>query len=161
MRVLRMHSLEHPYAGLAVACAITFAGNSLFAIIIKSKFAERPLNILIIGGVRTLIGTLGYAILIYLLPLVSYVVAKAGGFDDRPTTGSGMFLVIYYLAIVVPVRVMEWWLLIFSLYSSIVRDRPGRGWYIAIVGTIVSFLLDILAFFGLVFGSQIFILWGL
>ena len=56
---------------------------------------------------------------------------------------------VLYLAGLLPVRIAEWWLLIWLFYDRKLRE-PAKGWRMVGLGTIWSYVLDAPAIAGFI-----------
>ena len=125
---------HNPAVGYAAFCAVKFAGYSLAAGLISRAYADRRRSAFLIGGTRTLIGMAAGA--------AYFVIASMfTGFFH------GVGAPIAYLAGLLPVRLIEWWFLIWLFY-----DRPLQkkklGWTVVVSGTVWSYICDIPAIAG-------------
>jgi len=119
--------------GLLAFPAIKFAGYTAYAVYLNHVF-PRQRNVFGVGASRTVVGLVFGT----LLALVSFPFAFIGGVG---------FLI--YLVGLVPVRLVEWYVIIKSFYVVAGDDPPDLKrpmW----LGVLVSFLLDIPAVVGLV-----------
>jgi hypothetical protein len=128
--------------GILAFPAIKVIGYTAFALYLNKAFPDKARNIFIVGISRMLLGlAFGTALAFLSFPFVFVY-------------GIG-FLV--YLIGLVPVRVLEWWLIIKGFYS---RDRPLEWAELKkpiLLGVISSFLLDIPALTGLVYAASFWI----
>jgi len=122
----------HPVLGPAAFIAIKFAGYSAAAVAISETYRRSDLNPLVVGTTRTGIGLAFGAVAVFL--------TSALGFE----TGTSLFLIA-----LVPVRFIEWWLLVWLFYDRQLA-KLRLGWEVALLGTIWSFVLDIPTIIGLV-----------
>ncbi len=124
--------------GLLAFPAIKAAGYTAFAIYLNRVFPNNPRNIFAVGFSRMLLG-LGFGTLLAFLSF---------------PFGIG---VLIYIAGLIPIRILEWWILIKGFYSF---DRPlERSELVKPVtlGVLTSFLLDIPALTGLVYAADFWI----
>jgi hypothetical protein len=128
--------------GLLAFPAIKAAGYTAFAVYLNRTFPDNPRNIFAVGLSRTGIGLVfGTA-----LALLSFPFVLVGGIG----------VVIYGLGLI-PVRVLEWWIIIKAFYSF---DSPLSWSELrrpVTLGVITSFLLDIPALTGLVYAASFWI----
>ena len=120
--------LSHPVIGYFGYCAVKFAGYSLAAHFISQRYQTKR-NPFLVGGTRTLIGMsvgVAYYFLLGLLRPHSALLAGLG---------------------LVPVRFMEWWLLLWLFYDRRLEQRR-KGWRTVVLLTIWSFILDVPALIG-------------
>ena len=111
--------ISHPGLGYATFCAIKFAGYTAAAHFLSMSYNRDDLASWKVGGVRTLIGM------------------AAGA--------------AYYglWTLMLPVRIAEWWLLIWLFYDRALR-QPAKGWRMVGLGTIWSYVLDAPAIAGFI-----------
>jgi hypothetical protein len=128
--------------GLLAFPAIKAVGYTAFAVYLNRSFPDNPRNIFAVGLTRTGIGLVfGTA-----LALLSFPFVFVGGIG----------VVIYGLGLI-PVRVLEWWIIIKAFYSF---DSPLSWSELrrpVTLGVITSFLLDIPALTGLVYAASFWI----
>ena len=119
--------MSHPELG-AVAFGVTkLVGYCFAAHMLSKRYEKTPASWFSIGLTRTLIGiAFGY-------PYVQIV---------KSTLGSPVFL-----AGLIPIRMIEWLLLIILFFDRRLIDR-ARAFQAATVWTVWSFVLDIPAIFG-------------
>jgi hypothetical protein len=127
--------IDNPVAGYAAFCVVKFAGYTLAALPIRAIYASVRPNPFVAGAVRTVIGMAAGAL--YYLVLTRLNVGNWRG--DVP---------LVYLGLI-PVRIAEWWLLVWMFYDRKL-DNPNRGWLVAGAGTVWSYILDIPAVFGFI-----------
>jgi hypothetical protein len=124
--------ITHPVFGYAGFVAVKFAGYALAAHYIAKSYRRADRNRYVVGGVRTLIGMgtgAAYAGIWSILPAVRTV----GG-------------LLYFVGLA-PVRVAEWWLLLWLFFDCRLENRP-KGWGIVRVSTVWSYVLDLPAAIG-------------
>lgn len=92
--------------GLLAFPAIKLAGYTAFAIYLNSRFPDDPRNIFLVGLSRMLLGLVFGTLLAF--PSFPFVFVFGIG-------------VLIYVAGLIPVRILEWWILIKGFYSF---DRP-------------------------------------
>jgi hypothetical protein len=135
--------ITNPGLGYASFCLVKFAGYSLAAHYISRSYGRADLSAWRVGGTRTLIGMAagaGYfgawwaAQLGYLGPL---------------SRGGQPFSSYWYLIGLLPVRVVEWWLLIWLFYDRDLAQR-AKGWRTVALGTAWSYALDAPAIAGFI-----------
>jgi hypothetical protein len=127
---------SHPAVGYLVFGGIKFAGYSLAARFISKKYGRANRNPYVVGGSRTLIGVVAGALYVGLLALLPQSFVKTGG--------------LLFLLGLVPMRVAEWWLLLFLFYDRRF-EHPALGWRIVILAMLWSFALDVPAIAGAFF----------
>lgn len=126
--------LENPLAGYVAFSAVKFGGYTFAAWRLNRTYPDHTRNVVGVGAARTVIGmAFGTLLTMLLFPLV---------FISSPG------LVIGYLAFI-PVRLLEWWLIIFIFYDRSLQTR-GKDWSNAGLGTAWSYVLDAPAIIGLV-----------
>jgi hypothetical protein len=124
--------VSNPVIGYIGFCAVKFAGYSLAGRFISRSYQRADRNAFVIGGVRTLIGMAAGAVYYGIWRLIPHA-EVAGG--------------IGYIAGLLPVRIAEWWLLLWLFYDRDPRRRP-RDWCIIGLATIWSYALDVPAILG-------------
>jgi hypothetical protein len=133
--------ISNPGLGYTTFCAIKFAGYTAAAHFLSVSYNRDDLASWKVGGVRTLIGMAAgaaYYGLWTLIPRMTH--PTAGLFDGFP---------YLYLAGLLPVRIAEWWLLIWLFYDRKLR-QPAKGWRMVGFGTIWSYVLDAPAIAGFI-----------
>jgi hypothetical protein len=133
--------IDHPAVGYLTFCAVKFAGYSIAARFLSHRYARTDRNSLVVGGARTLIGMAAGA--------GCYAVLCA---FPRITGPSGLG----YVAGLVPVRIAEWWLLLWLFYDRPLRQK-AKDWRMAALGTVWSFVLDVPALVGLFFTGGLWV----
>ena len=73
-----------------------------------------------------------------------------GLFRDLPMAGGRAGSVLYFLAALVPIRFLEWGVILFFFYDRGLK-QPIKGTLLACAGILWSFLLDLPAILGLVY----------
>jgi hypothetical protein len=125
-----------PAVGYLVFGGIKFAGYSLAARFISKRYQRTDRNAFSVGGARTLIGVVAGAIYFGLLTLLPQKAVATGG--------------LIFLAGLLPMRIAEWWLLLWWFYDR--KLEQGRlGWRVVALATLWSFALDIPALAGAFF----------
>lgn len=128
--------------GLIAFPAIKAAGYTAFAIYLNNRFPDKAKNVFIVGISRMLLGLAFGTLLAFL------------SFPFVFVFGIGLLI---YLVGLIPVRVLEWWIIIRGFYSF---DRPLKWPDLKepiFLGVITSFLLDIPALTGLVYAADFWI----
>lgn len=131
--------ISHPGLGYATFCAIKFAGYTAAAHVMSMSYNRDDLASWKVGAVRTLIGMAAGAAYYGMWHVLGASAFRTGG-DSFP------FL---YLAGLLPVRLAEWWLLIFLFYDRKLRE-VAKGWRMVGLGTIWSYVLDAPAIAGFI-----------
>ena len=128
-------SFDDPVLGFATFATVKLAGYTAFCHFRLGRiFPERKANPILAGGTRTLLGV-GFGL------AYAAIVALVGS-----ALQSGA-IVPFALVGLVPVRLLEWWILLRLFYvQDWKRDYRGELWY----GVAVSFLLDFPSWIGLV-----------
>lgn len=125
--------LDNPAVGYMAFCTVKFAGYSLAARILSNSYNLVGRSSLMIGGVRTLIGmAVGAAYF-----GTWYLIANAGGSEAG----------LIYFAGLLPVRIGEWWLIIWLFYDR-ERNQRSKDWRAVGLGTLWSYMLDAPALIG-------------
>jgi len=133
--------ISTPGLGYATFCAIKFAGYTAAAHFLSMSYKRADLASWKVGAVRTLIGMAAGAAYFGLWTLVQRSGHAPGGIH-------GGFPLLY-LAGLLPVRIAEWWLLIWLFYDRKLRE-PAKGWRMVWLGTIWSYVLDAPAITGFI-----------
>ena len=133
--------ISHPGLGYATFCAIKFAGYSAAAHFLSTSYNRDDLASWKVGAVRTLIGMAAGAAYFGLWFLIDPTARQPGG----PFSG---FPYLYFAGLL-PVRIAEWWLLIWLFYDRALR-QPAKGWRMVGLGTIWSYVLDAPAIAGFI-----------
>ena len=133
--------ISHPGLGYATFCAIKFAGYTAAAHFLSVSYNRDDLTSWKVGAVRTLIGMAAGAAYFGLWYLIQRTGHAPGGIH-------GGFPLLY-LAGLLPVRIAEWWLLIWLFYDRKLRE-PAKGWRMVWLGTIWSYVLDVPAISGFI-----------
>ena len=124
--------VSNPVVGYFSFCAVKFAGYSLAARFISRSYGRTDRNPFLVGSVRALIGMGAGAAYFGIWGLVPGA-AAAGGFG--------------YLGGLVPVRITEWWLLLWLFYDRELQQRQ-KDWRTVAFATIWSYVLDLPALIG-------------
>jgi len=124
--------VSNPVIGYLGFCAVKFAGYSLAARFISRSYQRTDRSAFLIGGVRTLIGIAAGAAYYNIWRLIPDA-AAAGG--------------IGYLGGLLPVRLAEWWLLLWLFYDRQLQQRP-MDWRTVGLATVWSYALDVPALIG-------------
>ena len=125
--------LGNPAALLAFP-AVKFIGYTAFAVYLNSAFAPTRRNPLYVGGARMLLGLVfGTALAIFSFPFVFV---------------GGLGILIYVVGLV-PVRILEWYIIIKVFYGVDGTQAPDIR-KVLLLGVVWSFILDIPAIIGFV-----------
>ena len=124
--------INHPVIGYAGFATVKFAGYALAAHYISKSYRRTDRNRYVVGGVRTLIG-------------MGFGAAYAGIWSLLPAVGTGGGL-LFFVGLA-PVRVAEWWLLLWWFFDRRLEDQH-KGWGIVRVTTVWSYVLDVPATIG-------------
>jgi len=122
-----------PLQGVLAFTAIKFAGYSLAAFYLNKSYPDSINKFWVVGLARTIIGIV-FGIV---LATVSFPFVFVGGLG---------FLI--YLLGLIPVRLLEWFIVIRFFYDENLNDRQ-KMWKSLILGTVWSFVLDVPAILGL------------
>ena len=125
-----------PAIGYLVFGGIKFAGYSLAARSISKRYQRTDRNAYAVGGTRTLIGVIAGALYFGLLSFLPREAVATGG--------------LVFLVGLVPMRIAEWWLLLWVFYDRGLEQRR-LGWRVVALATLWSFALDIPAIAGAFF----------
>jgi hypothetical protein len=111
---------------LVVVFGVKFAAYSWAASLISRAYDRSDLSSSVVGGTRALIGVITgviyFVLLRYFFP------------DGSPGLGE-------FAPGLIPVRLVEWWLLIWLFYDRRLT-KPTLGWKVAALGTLLSFVID-------------------
>lgn len=135
--------LTHPWIGYASFCVIKLAGYTLAAKLISKSYGRTDIGALRVGGTRTLIGMAAGAAYFGVWMAAGHLMSRPPG-----TVFSQAFPVAY-LAGLLPLRIAEWWLLIWIFYDREIKDR-ALGWRTVALGTVWSYILDAPAIAGFI-----------
>ena len=127
--------LSNPVQGYLAFSAVKLAGYSLAGWYLNRRYPDATANFAVVGVVRTVIGVAFGAVLGLLAAYPLYLLG-----------GSGF---IVYLFGLVPVRLIEWWIIIRLFYDRTMQTKQ-KDWRYAGLGTAWSFALDIPALIGFV-----------
>jgi hypothetical protein len=122
----------NPALGYASFVAVKFVGYSLAARYISRSYERPDVGALRVGATRTLIGMIAGA---------AYFGVWMAVDNPRPPSAPFHGFPLWYLAGLLPVRVAEWWLLIWIFYDRKFR-QPAKGWRTVALGTLWSYVLD-------------------
>jgi hypothetical protein len=126
--------LSNPVQGYIAFSAVKLCGYSLAAWYLNRQYPDAKRNFAVVGLTRTLIGMLfGGALGFLVLPLVD-----VGEFG----------IIVYYLGLI-PVRLLEWWIIILLFYDRHALTK-AKDWRHVGIGTVWSYALDIPAVIGFV-----------
>lgn len=120
-------SLDLTGAGYITFCAIKLLGYTLVSRKIDSEYSDCPRSVPLVGATRTLLGM------------------GIGAFYSHLLLGQISTPV--YWAGLLPVRMAEWGFVIWLFYDR-KREHPQRGFFVALYGTVWSYILDIPAAIG-------------
>jgi hypothetical protein len=123
-------SLEASVTGCLTFAAIKFAGYSLFAAGLRRVYRS-PAHPLTVGAARTVLG----------MAVGAAYWAVWHAFSPAQTFSAG------YLIGLAPLRIGEWWLLLWLFHDRDLRHR-SRGWTAVGLGTVWSYLCDLPAVLG-------------
>jgi hypothetical protein len=129
-----------PVLGYATFCAIKFAGYSAAGHCLSMQY-DRDISSWKAGAVRTLIGMAAGAAYFGAWNVLDPSAFRAGA-------GYNSFRYLY-LAGLLPVRIAEWWLLIWLFYDRALA-QPAKGWRMVGLGTVWSYVLDAPAIAGFI-----------
>lgn len=124
--------LSNPVQGYLAFSAVKLAGYSLAGLYLNRRYSEAKANFGVVGITRTVVGMVFGGVLgLIALPLVFV---------------GGLGVVVYILGLI-PVRLLEWWIIILLFYDRSIQTRQ-KDWRYAGFGTAWSFALDIPALIG-------------
>lgn len=127
--------LAHPAIGYASFCAIKFAGYTLAARFISKSYGRPDIGALRVGATRTLIGMIAGAAYFGLWWVAQRYAMRPPGVSPNQSAP------LLYMAGLLPIRVAEWWLLIWIFYDRELTQR-AKGWRTVGLGTVWSYILD-------------------
>lgn len=126
--------LSDPVTGYLAFSAVKFGGYTLAALALNKSYSEKARNVFAVGGARTGIGmAFGAALAILLFSFLALL--------------GPLGFVAYYVAFI-PVRLIEWWIIILIFYDREIQTR-AKDWRNAGIGTVWSYILDVPALVGL------------
>ena len=124
--------ISNPVLGYTTFCAFKFAGYTAAAHVLSGLYDCKDHSAWKVGAVRTLIGMAAGAAYFGLWSLVS---------RNTPGAIQGSGVPFFYLAGLLPIRIAEWWLLIWLFYDREFR-QPAKDWRAVVLGTVWSYVLD-------------------
>lgn len=139
--------INHPVLGYTTFCAIKFAGYTAAAHVLSSQY-DRDVSAWKVGAVRTLIGMAAGAAYFGLWLYLD----RLGYRDFYMISG----IPWPYFAGLLPVRIAEWWLLIWLFYDRELGE-VAKDWRMVGLGTVWSYVLDAPATAGLIATAGIWI----
>lgn len=126
--------LSSPVQGYLAFSAVKLAGYSLAGWYLNRRYSNATAHFALVGITRTVVGMIfGAALGLLAFPLVLY-----GGLG-----------ILVYVAGLVPIRLLEWWIVIRLFYDRSMLTKQ-KDWRYAGLGTAWSFALDIPALIGFV-----------
>jgi hypothetical protein len=126
--------LSNPVNGYLVFGAVKLAGYSLAGWRLNRSYPDATANFAVVGITRTVIGMLFGAV----LALLAFPFVMLGGLG-----------ILVYVAGLIPVRLLEWWIIILLFYDR-KKITKQKDWRNVGLGTAWSFALDIPALIGFV-----------
>jgi hypothetical protein len=126
--------LSNPVQGYLAFSAVKLAGYSLAGWYLNRRYSNATTHFALVGIARTVIGMIFGAAL-------GFVV-----FFPLALGGMGILAYIFGL---IPMRLIEWWILILIFYDRSMQSM-SKDWRHAALGTVWSFVLDIPALIGLI-----------
>ncbi len=123
--------------------AIKAAGYTAFAFYLNKQFPGQSRNVFLVGICRMLLGLLfGTILALFSFPFVFVF---------------GIGVLIYILGLI-PVRVLEWWIIIKAFYDNPEQKISWNDAKASItMGVISSFILDVPALMGFVYAADFWI----
>lgn len=125
--------ITHPVLGYAAFGAVKLAGYALAARFVSRTYGTPERSAWAVGAARTGIGIAAGAAcsgVVWLLPPL----AREAGW--------------IFFAGLLPVRILEWWLLLWLFYDRKL-EHNARGWRVVALATVWSYVVDIPALAGL------------
>jgi hypothetical protein len=124
--------------GYVAYAGVKLAGYSLSAVVLKKLLRRPDLGAWRVGFIRTVLGILvGGA-----YTLVWAAGENYGWFRGLPMTGGRAGSILYYMAGLIPVRLLEWSWLVWFCFDRRFEQR-GRDTVAVIGGSLWSFALDL------------------
>ena len=123
----------NPTLGYAGFCIVKLAGCSLAAHYISRSYGRTDISAWRVGGLRTLVR---HGRRRRLFPVVD-----GGGNNVHFPKLTSPNVPYLYLVGLLPVRIAEWWLLIWMFYDRGLNQR-AKGWRTVGMGTTWSYVLD-------------------
>ena len=134
--------IEHPVLGYLSFVGVKLVGYSMAARAISWSYGRNDLNSIMVGGTRTLIGmATGAAYFGLIAAAASW---GMGPLARGPSTVRGEIL---YLAGLLPLRIAEWWLLLWIFYDRRFQE-VWKDWRTVGLATAWSYVLDAPAILG-------------
>jgi hypothetical protein len=134
--------IEHPVLGYLSFVGVKFVGYSMAARAISWSYGRSDLNSFMVGGARTLIGmATGAAYFGLTAAAASW---GLGPLARGPSTVRGE---LFYLAGLLPLRIAEWWLLLWIFYDRQFRE-VWKDWRTVGLAIAWSYVLDAPAILG-------------
>ncbi len=130
--------IEHPVAGYVAFAAIKFAGYSIATFYLNREYSPVRRNPLLVGAARTVIGMAAGA---------AYFFLVASWLPYGP---------LLYLAGLIPIRLVEWRLLVRLFYDPQLQQRE-KCWKVACLGMFWSFVCDLPAIMGVYYIGGVWI----
>jgi hypothetical protein len=125
--------LSNPVQGYLAFSAVKLAGYSLAGWYLNRRYSNATAHFALVGITRTVIGMVFGAALAFLAFF--------------PLAWFGSVGILVYIFGLIPVRLIEWWIIILIFYD---RSMQSMSKDHAALGTVWSFALDIPALIGLV-----------
>lgn len=124
--------LSNPVQGYLALGAVKLAGYSLAGWYLNRRYPAATAHFAVVGIARTVIGVV-FGAALGLLPLFLF----------------GTWGILVYIFGLIPVRLVEWWIIIRLFYDRSMQMKR-KDWRYAGLGTAWSFALDIPALVGFV-----------
>jgi hypothetical protein len=122
--------ITNPALGYASFCAVKLVGYSVAGWYLSRSYGRPDVGAVRVGVTRTLIGMVAGA-----LYFGAWMAIAVPG--DAASVGFPHL----YLAGLLPVRVAEWWLLVWLFYDRKLA-QPAKDWRAVMLGTVWSYILD-------------------
>jgi hypothetical protein len=126
--------ISNPVVGYVAFCAIKVCGYSLAARFISRSYAYEGRSAWTIGAARTGVGMIAGGLYYSAILFVSPHLPREVGW--------------LYLAGFLPIRILEWWLLLWLFYDRRL-EHQAKGWRIVALATLWSYVVDIPAVAGM------------
>jgi hypothetical protein len=134
--------ITNPALGYVTFCAVKFVGYSLAGAYLARSYGRPDIGAVRVGAARTLIGMVAGA-------LYAASWHAAGGLTAAPGSAASQSIPFWYLAGLLPIRMAEWWLLIWIFYDRKLA-QAGKDCRIVMLGTVWSYILDAPAIAGFI-----------
>lgn len=132
--------ISNPVVGYITFTAVKLVGYSIAGLFLNNRYANSNSNFGLVGLVRTVIGIVFGGLL---------------GLTSSVLSDGGVGFYVYFFGLI-PVRLLEWWIIIWLFYDRPLQTKP-KNWFYAGLGTAWSFILDIPALVGFIATAGVWI----